>query len=134
MENSLDISKITNPNGSVVTVNHSNNENPLLLSPNVIKEPLKKDQSNISGNILKNTSNEELDNPEIDEEEQDDDPEVLEEIDRRHDEIISQFMEMSVSQKHDERERFIQANQEMDEEYLEAHLMLLNKQMDKKRK
>ena len=40
-----------------------------------------------------------------DDEDQDDDPETLEEFDRRQEEIIEQFMEMSLSRKHDERER-----------------------------
>ena len=35
------------------------------------------------------------------EEEQDDDPETLEEIDRRNDEIVEQFMELSLNKKHD---------------------------------
>lgn len=76
MDNSLDISKITNPNASVLTVNHSNNENPLTASPNVRteqllyapNEPQNKD-NNVSGNILRNTTDEDLDNPEMDEEE-----------------------------------------------------------------
>ena len=68
MDSSLDISKITNPNASVLTVNHSNNENPLTTSPFVRTEPLHKEQ-NVSGNILRNTTDEDLDNPEMDEEE-----------------------------------------------------------------
>jgi hypothetical protein len=36
-----------------------------------------------------------------DEEDQDDDPETLEEIERRNDEIVEQFMELSLNKKHD---------------------------------
>ena len=38
-------------------------------------------------------------------EEQDDDPEVLEEIDKRQEEIIEQFMELTVNLKHELREK-----------------------------
>lgn len=45
-----------------------------------------------------------IDNPDemVEEEEEiDDDPEILEEIDRRHEEIIEQFMELSLICKHE---------------------------------
>lgn len=48
-----------------------------------------------------------IDNPDEmveDEEELDDDPEILEEIDRRHEEIVEQFMELSLICKHEAQE------------------------------
>jgi hypothetical protein len=38
-------------------------------------------------------------------EDQDEDPEVLEEIDRRQEEIIEEFMELSLNTKHDLSEK-----------------------------
>lgn len=49
-----------------------------------------------------------------DEEDQDDDPEILEEIDKRQEEIIEEFLEMILSSKHDESEKI--ANDMEDEE------------------
>jgi hypothetical protein len=49
-----------------------------------------------------------------DEEDQDDDPEILEEIDKRQEEIIEEFLEMILSSKHDESEKI--ANEMEDEE------------------
>ena len=50
-----------------------------------------------------------IDNPTelemLDDEEQDDDPDVLDEIDRRQEEIIEQFMELSVNIKHELRDK-----------------------------
>ena len=43
---------------------------------------------------------------EEEQEQEDDDPEIIDEIERRRDEIIQQFMEMSLSRKHDAKERF----------------------------
>lgn len=71
----------------------------------------KKSQENISGgdnsnNIQFGDDADDLDNPTEmmmleGEEDQDDDPEALEEIERRNDEIVEQFMELSLNKKHD---------------------------------
>lgn len=65
---------------------------------------------NLFGDQLSNGIDDMIDNPaemdmlDGDDEDQDDDPEILEEIDRRHEEIIEQFMEMAYNCKHDARE------------------------------
>ena len=74
----------------------------------------------------------EMDMLESDDEDQDDDPEILEEMDRRHEEIIEQFMEMSYNCKHDAREAAMAQEDEGAE--LEAKLLEINKTMDQKRK
>ena len=61
------------------------------------------------------------------EEDQDDDPEVLEEMDRRQEEIIEQFMEMSLNTKHDLSEKMAD---KLEPEDLKALL----KEVDIKRK
>ena len=67
------------------------------------------------------------------EEDQDDDPETLEEIERRNDEIVEQFMEMALNKKHDQREKVMaqfEDKEEGDEEQLREQLKELNKKMD----
>ena len=70
-----------------------------------------------------------------DEEDQDDDPEILEEIDKRQEEIIEEFLEMILSRKHDEREKISNdLEDEEDEELLGQKLKECNKRWDKKKK
>ncbi len=56
----------------------------------------------------------EIDNPEelLEEQDDDEDPQVLEEIEKRQDEIIEEFMELSLNIKHDMREKVLQQYQE----------------------
>ena len=95
---------------------------------------------NLSGNVGHGLEgSDKLDNPdEIElegEEDMDDDPEILEEIEKRHDEIVGQFMEMSLSYKHEMREQVIQEQEEGgDSEELQEKLKKVNKEMDDKRK
>ena len=59
---------------------------------------------NLSGDNMFNEMNDfPIDNPDEmpDEDDCDDDPEILEEIDRRQEEIIEQFMELSYTCKHE---------------------------------
>ena len=74
----------------------------------------------------------EMDMLDGDDEDQDDDPEILEEIDRRHEEIIEQFMEMAYNCKHDAREALMA--QEEDAADLPDKLKEINKKMDLKKK
>ena len=70
-----------------------------------------------------------------DEEDQDDDPEILEEIDKRQEEIIEEFMEMILSSKHDEREKISnELEDNEDEDLLGQKLKECNKRWDKKKK
>ena len=96
-------------------------------------------QFDLSGNMLIKGQDDELNNPNEmdneDEEDQDDDPETLEEFDRRQEEIIEQFMEMSLSRKHDERERVTTELQDNgQEDLIPQRLKEVNKLMDQKRK
>ena len=78
----------------------------------MIQSPLKpQDQVpdqpiNLSGNIdMAGEDSLTIDNPEEeDEDDYDDDPEILEEIERRLEEIIEQFMELSYTCKHEATE------------------------------
>ena len=68
-------------------------------------------------NMLQGQNDEELneiDNPEelLEEQDDDEDPQVLEEIEKRQDEIIEEFMELSLNIKHDMREKVLQQYQE----------------------
>lgn len=49
------------------------------------------------------------------EEDQDDDPETLEEIERRNDEIVEQFMELALNKKHDQREKLMAGFEEKED-------------------
>lgn len=70
-----------------------------------------------------------------DEEDQDDDPEILEEIDKRQEEIIEEFLEMIASRKHDEREQISTEFEDLDDEdFLSQKLKECNKSWDKKKK
>lgn len=70
-----------------------------------------------------------------DEEDQDDDPEILEEIDKRQEEIIEEFLEMILSRKHDEREKISnELEDEEDEDLLGQKLKECNKIWDKQKK
>ena len=70
-----------------------------------------------------------------DEEDQDDDPEILEEIDKRQEEIIEEFLEMILSRKHDEREKISnELEDEEDDELMGQKLKECNKRWDKKKK
>lgn len=119
--NSPDVSKISIP-GDVT--------NPLQGSP------LDQPEINLSGSGGQNLD-EMIDNPmEMDmmegEEDQDDDPEILEEIEKRQEEIIEQFMEMSYTIKDEARETCMQ--QFEDDDDLPAKLKEINKENDLKRK
>lgn len=91
-------------------------------------------ERNLFGDQLQNGIDEMIDNPaemdmlDGDDEDQDDDPEILEEMDRRHEEIIEEFMEMSYNCKHDARE--VAMAQEEDGTDLQAKLQAINKKMD----
>jgi hypothetical protein len=63
-------------------------------------------------------------------EEQDEDPETLEELDRRHEEIIEQFMDLSLNTKHDLREKIMTEFPDIDPTELKSRL----KEVDQKRK
>lgn len=56
----------------------------------------------------------EIDNPEelLEEQDDDEDPQVQEEIEKRQDEIIEEFMELSLNIKHDMRDKVLQQYQE----------------------
>ena len=61
-------------------------------------------------NMLQGQNEEDLnqiDNPEelLEEQDDDEDPQILEEIEKRQDEIIEEFMELSLNIKHDMREK-----------------------------
>ena len=77
-----------------------------------------------------------IDNPDCilgsDEEDEDDDPEILEEMDKRNEEIIEQFMEMSYNCKHDAREAALASAVEGED--IDSKLEEINKTMDAKRK
>lgn len=93
----------------------------------------KEDNSGSGDQILQETGV--IDNPaEMEmlegEESQDDDPETLEELDRRHEEIIEQFMDMSLNTKHDLSERLMTENPDMEADAIKIKL----KEVDKKRK
>lgn len=68
-----------------------------------------------------------------DEEDTDDDPEILEEIDRRQEEIIEKFMELSYVCKHEAQE-ILTSQSGASDDVLQAQLKQLNKDLDKKRK
>jgi hypothetical protein len=76
-----------------------------------------------------------IDNPDgmPDEDNSDDDPEILEEIDRRQEEIIEQFMELSYICKHEAQEILMQ-QEDTPEDDLQDQTRALNKEMDTKRK
>ena len=79
--------------------------------------------SSVGGNTSNNIQlgdAEELDNPDEmnmleEEEDQDDDPETLEEIERRNDEIVEQFMELALNKKHDQREKLMAGFEEKED-------------------
>ena len=63
-------------------------------------------------------------------EDQDEDPETLEELDRRQEEIVEQFMDLSLNTKHDLREKIMSEHPEIEPAELKSRL----KEVDQKRK
>ncbi len=71
------------------------------------------DKLKMTPNMLQGQNEEDLnqiDNPEelLEEQDDDEDPQILEEIEKRQDEIIEEFMELSLNIKHDMREKIQQ--------------------------
>jgi hypothetical protein len=77
---------------------------------------------NLSGENLFNDEDLPIDNPDemVEEEEDfDDDPEILEEIDIRHEEIVEQFMELSLICKHEAQE-LLKGREDLTEDQIQA--------------